>query len=240
MAWELEEYMAFPIPELILAVAVYSILAPAVIQYNPAQSYVNLASGVDNVFLILVFAAGAIFCRSFASSLSRGEAKMLLSYPVKRQQLFWSKFLTLFLVFLAVYVGVFSSQVYLQSLGLLEPMFYVSLAMLVLQLLFVCAVATAFSLVVKNEAVSVLGAVLLLFGLESTGGSTSVLACAGRFNIVFVYLAQSIHGTLPSGLGFQSAPAYADVVTSVWVSTVGSALLLAFSYFYFTRFMEID
>jgi len=240
IAFELEEYMAFPIPEMLVLIAVYSILSPPLIEYSPAGSYVNLVAGVENVFLFLIFASGAIFCRSFAGSLAKGETKLLLSYPVERKRLFISKFTALFTIFLIVYLAVFSIQVYLQVLSPFEPLFYISLSSIVLQLLLVCTITTAFSLLVRNEIIAILGSILLLFGLESLAGSTSILSSAGRFRTVFAYFSQSTHGSLPSGIGFLTVPSTLTAICAILIPIAISAVLLCFSYAYYTKKMEID
>ena len=240
IAWELEEYMGFPILEVLIIIAICTVLSPAIIETSPALSYSNLVSGIQIVFLFIIFVVGALFCHSFAGSISKGETKLLLSYPVLRGKLFLSKFIALFTVFFAVYAGVFVLQIYLLALNPLEPMFYASLLFVALQLLLVCAISTALSVITKNEMLSILVSALLLFGIENIAARISLVSFTGRFTTSFAFASQQIHGVLPSGVMLTSAPTMADAALSIFATIGVSVLLLALSYVYFTRKMEID
>lgn len=238
MRWELEEYTSFPMLEILILVAVYSILTMPIGEILSVKSYSNLHWGIQTVFLFLIFGVGAVFSRSFSGSFAKGETKLLLSYPVKRWQLFLSKFTALFLVLLAVYGAVFFAQVYLLSLSLFEPMLYVSLLGLLLQLVLFSAVTIVLSLTVKNEIISILASILLLYGLESMSSGGSYWSSTGRFKILFGYFGILTHGELPSGL--MTIPSLEDAVAAVSIPLGLSAILLILSLLYFTRVMEID
>lgn len=240
IAWELEEYMAFPILEIIIVIAVCTVLSPTIIETSPALSYSNLLSGTQTIFLFLIFVAGVLFCHSYAGSISKGETKVLLSYPVQRGHLFLSKFIVLFTVLFAVYAGVFALQIYLLALNPFEPLFYVSLLFVALQLLLVCAISTALSVITKNEMLSILVSALLLFGLENVATRISLVSFTGRFTTGFAFVSQQVHGVLPPGAEFSAAPTASDALLSLFVSIGISVFLFVFSYVYYTRKMEID
>lgn len=240
ITWELEEYMAFPILELLIFIAICTILSPTIIETSPALSYSNLLSGIQTVFLFLIFVAGAIFCHSYAGSISKGETKMILSYPVRRGYLFLSKFTALFTVLFAVYASVFAAQIYLLALNPFEPLFYASLLFVALQLLLVCAISTTLSIITKNEMLSILVSALLLFGLENIAARISVVSFTGRFTTGFAFVSQQVHGVLPSGIGLTSAPTIGDTLLGVFVTIGMSFFLFVLSYMYYTRKMEID
>jgi ABC-type transport system involved in multi-copper enzyme maturation permease subunit len=233
LIWELEECFAFPMLEVILIIAIFTVLTPAIIEVSSASSYYNLTSGIQPIFLFLIFITGVLFCHSYAGSISRGETKMVLSYPVQRSKLFLAKFIALFTVLSIVYVGVFALQIPLLALDPFELMFYASFLLVLLQLFLVCTISTALSVVTKNEVLSILASALLLFGIESVASSESLVTFTGRFTSGFTFVRQSVYG------GLSSAP-LTDGLFSVFAVGGISVLLLVFSYVYFTRKMEID
>jgi ABC-type transport system involved in multi-copper enzyme maturation permease subunit len=238
MKWELEEYLSFPAIEIIIAVAIYSILTLPPLEFFTNKTYSNLHWGIQNVFLYLIFVVSAIFALSFSGSYVKKETKLLLSYPVKRWQLFLSKFSALFLTVFVVYSAVFSLQVYLQLLSPFEPMFFVTLLGLFLQMLLFCSIATSLSLIIKSEIISILASILLLYGLEGILSPGSYWSYTGRFKFIFGYFGVITHGELPSGL--MNNPTIENVAISVVIPLVISSFLLISSLFYYTRIMEID
>ncbi len=232
LVWELEECFAFPMLEVILVIAVLTVLTPTILEVSPASSYVNLTSGIQPIFLFLIFITGVLFCHSYAGGISRGETKMVLSYPVQRSKLFLSKFIALFAVLSIVYVGVFALQIPLLTLNPFEPMFYASVLLVLLQLSLVCTLSTALSIVTKNEVLSILASALVLFGIESIASSDSIVSFTGRFTTGFTFARQYVYGGL-------SAPLI-DGLFSVFVVAGISVLLFVFCFVYFTRKMEID
>jgi ABC-type transport system involved in multi-copper enzyme maturation permease subunit len=162
-----------------------------------------------------------------------------LSYPVKRWHLFLSKFLAMFFTFIAVFFAAFSLHIYLGVLGLFEPMFYVGLFVLFLQILLVSAVTVAISLITKREAVSILLSVLLLLGIDNIVGDSSFLSSGGRLRFIFAYLGRLILGEPPFTLESLVVTAD-DIFMTISVPLFVSAFLLIMSFVYFTRFMEVD
>jgi len=233
LIWELEECFAFPMLEVILIIAIVTVLTPAIIEFSSASSYYNLTSGIQPIFLFIIFVTGVLFCHSYAGGISRGETKMVLSYPVQRSKLFLAKFIALFTVLSIVYIGVFALQVPLLALNPFEPMFYASLLLVLLQLFLVCTISTILSVVTKNEVLSILASALLLFGVESVASSGSLVTFTGRFTSGFTFVRQYVYG------GLSSTPLI-DGLFSVFAVGAVSVLLFVLSYVYFTRKMEID
>jgi ABC-type transport system involved in multi-copper enzyme maturation permease subunit len=233
LIWELEETFAFPMLEVIVVIAIFTVLTPTIIEFSSASSYYNLTSGIQPIFVFLIFITGVLFCHSYAGGISRGETKMVLSYPVQRSKLFAAKFIALFTVLAIVYIGVFALQVPLLALNPFEPMFYASFLLVLLQLLLVCTIATVLSVVTKNEVISILASALLLFGIESVASSESLVTFTGRFTSGFKFARQYLQG------GSSSTPLTDGLFSVIAVAAV-SVLLLVFSYVYFTRKMEID
>ncbi|MEM1673366.1 MAG: ABC transporter permease [Candidatus Bathyarchaeia archaeon] len=230
--WELEENWSFPILEIVISAAIFSILNQPITHLEFETRYRNLISNMGITHLILILIVGAVFSRSFAGSLSRGEIKTLLSYPIKRWILFLSKFYTNFIVIFAVYVAVFSLHIPLLALSPFEPIFYVLLTSLLLHLMLLCAVAIFLSLMIKNEIISFLASILLPLGLEVIAGNDKFLSFYGRFELFFNYFEQLTRGRLPE-IAFQ------DVVLVISLPIFISVLLFTLSFIYFSN-MQVD
>jgi len=236
--WELEENLSLPVIVFLIVSAIVSTLVQPVTSIHPELNFVNLYHGSDTLFLFLTFIACALLSRSFAGSLGNGETKVLLSYPVKRWQLFVSKFAAMFLVVFFIYGTAYSIHLYLDSLSLLEPMFYLTLFVFLLQLMFVCAVTMAISLVVKNEIMSLLASILLLLGFDNIVGNHSLLSTQGRFMALFGYFGELTHGIKPFGDNF--VVTVDDVLLAILGPVLIFAVLIVLSFVYFIRVMEVD
>lgn len=236
--WEVEEHLGFPMLELLIGSALIGFLCQYDIQLGATNTYEGLAIGTSTLFLFLTIGSAVVFARSFAGSLGRGEAKMLLSYPVKRGELFLAKFTVIFLVSAAVFGSVFSLCIYLYSLNPFDPMFLVSVFSLILQLMVVCGVTVAVSMLLKNDLSAILASVLLLLGVNSMAGS--YYSAEGRFLYIFAYFSYTIHGTIPNIITLTSPPTILEVSTAIAVPIVVFVVLLAGSFVYFTRVMEVD
>lgn len=239
--WEFQEYLSPPVLEFVIISAMASVLIYGMQTSLFSHQYPMLYFGPRNMFAFLTLAVSVVFSRSFSGSFTRGEVKMLLSYPIERRQLMFSKIVVLFVTVFAVYSVVFSLNIYLLSLDIFEPLFYVSLLALLIQLMLTSTIAITISVLLRNEVVSVLASILLLFGIDSVsadiGGSLSLLSSNKRFGYLFGYVGQLTHGSNPIG----SEVIAADTVTLAILIPVGISIsLLVLLYWYFTRFMEVD
>lgn len=235
--WELQEFLNFPMLEILVIVIIYSVLKAPSPEISISDGYSNLRFGLQDIFFFMIFAAAIFISRSFGASISKGEIKTLLSYPLKRWQVFSSKFAAIYFVLLCIYTAVFSVQIYLLKLSIFEPMFYVSVLGFGLQLLLMCSVTTVIVLVVKNEVISSFASVLLLYGLENIVSPMSVSSYRGRFDILFGFLGVVTRGRLPVPMILEYT--LSDALLAVFVPLGISALLLFFAVTYFVR-MEID
>jgi ABC-type transport system involved in multi-copper enzyme maturation permease subunit len=237
MRWELEENLSLPL----LAFLVASAIIATMVNYrfgSPYREYTRLYYSSGTVLLISSLVAGAFFARSFAGSISRGTTKIMLSYPIKRSQLFLSKFTALFLVISVIYVPVFSLHVYIDGLAAFGPMILLSLLGIFLHLMLTCSVAVGISMVTKSEVVSILATVLLLFGLDSVLGYRDILTAQGRLFYLFQYYGNELYGKLPfEAWGEVTAN---ETLLAVLAPIVIFVVLIAGSFVYFTRFMEVD
>lgn len=235
--WELEEYLSLPVLAFLIASAIIAVL----IQPGhslPHPQYANLHYGSGTVLLILTMVAGAFFARSYAGSLGRGEIKLMLSYPIKRWQLFLSKFTAMFLTIFIIYTIAFSLHIYLDGLSLFEPMFFLSLFSFLLQLMLACSIAIAVSMVTRSEIMSILAAVLLLLGVDNVVGTQSYLSAQGREFHIFQYFGKRIYGSCP--FGDNNVVTATDVSIAILFPIAVFSVLISLSFLYFTRFMEVD
>lgn len=236
MRWELEEYLSLPLLAFLVASAIIATLS--YIYFSPPSPYYNLFYGSATVLLILALVAGAFFARSYAGSIGRGETKLMLSYPVKRSELFLSKFTALFLVVFVIYVPVYYLHVYIDGIAAFDPLVFLTLLGLLLELMLASSVAVGISMATKNEIMSILATVLLLFGLDSILGYNNLLSAQGRVYHLLQYFGEQLHGTLPVPSNFGVTAN--DTLLAVLVPIVAFFVLFGGSYVYFTRVMEVD
>jgi len=236
MRWEIEEYLSLPLLAFLAASAVIATLSYT--YFSAPSPYYNLFWGSGTVLLILALVAGAFFARSYAGSIGRGETKLMLSYPVKRSALFLSKFTTLFLVVFVIYIPVYYLHVYIDGIAAFDPLVFLALFGLLLELMLACSVAIGISIVTKSEIMSILATVLLLFGLDSILGWNNVLSAQGRVYYLLQYFGEQLHGTLPipSTYGVTAD----GTLLAVLLPIIVFAVLIGGSYLYFTRVMEVD
>lgn len=235
---EFEEYWDFPILEIVLLATMFALLNSPI-----ADLHLSLRMYIP-VFLIMI--VGVIIPRSFAGSLRNREIVVLLSYPLKRWSIFLSKFLVNYLMLSAIFSFVVFLDVPLLGLSPLNPEIYVAILILCIQLLFLCAVATAISLTVKNEVISVFVFILLFFGLEFSlvafEPPYKYLTLAEGSNVIFTYLTDLI--TRASRPPFLSPPSskftFQDFTLAFASPLLTSAILLIAAFIYFQWIMQID
>ncbi|HDQ06928.1 MAG TPA: hypothetical protein ENN36_09470 [Candidatus Bathyarchaeota archaeon] len=233
IVWEFEQFLNFPILEFLIASTLFLVLFQPITNHNFFTIWENLNRGNSFLVIFMIFIVCAVFSRSFAGTLDRGEIKMLLSYPIKRWELFSAKFITQFFVLSAIIFVIFSFNIPLMGLNPFNPMLYASLLGLLLHLLVVCSVTTTVSLLIKKETITILVSAIPLFGLETIGGRDSFFTGIGRSNLIFDFFKQSI------AIGSESV-AFGDFVLAVAFPIVISAFLLLISLIYFSFIMEVD
>lgn len=236
MRWELEEYLSLPLLAFLAASAIIATLSYTA--FGDPTTYSSLFWGSGTVLLILALVAGAFFARSYAGSIGRGETKLMLSYPIKRSQLFLSKLAALFTVIFAIYIPVYYLHFYLDGLAAFDPMIFLTLFGLLLELMLSCSVAVGISMVTKSEIMSILPTVLLLFGIDNILGSRHILSAQGRVFYLLQYFGEQLHGT-PPFLGDPAVTAN-DTLLAVLVPIAVFVVLIGASFVYFTRYLEVD
>jgi ABC-type transport system involved in multi-copper enzyme maturation permease subunit len=237
--WELEGNLTLPFLSLIIASAIIAVLSQQNVYPDP-MSYINLYSGAINITFFLTFVACILFSHSFAGSFGRGELKRMLSYPVKRWQVFLSKVMALNIILFSVYTVVYALNFYLNPIGLLEPLFYVSLFVMFLQLLLVSAVSVCVSMITKSELISILATFLLFLGLDNALDYNSifysVFSSAGRLRYIFGYFEQITRDSW----FFVDPITLEQASVSMIIPFVIAVVVLLASFIYFTRKLEVD
>ncbi len=216
---EIEEYWRFPIFELVLFTAVLILLNYETILSTTSLDY--------NTPILLVLIVGVVVPRSFAGSINSGETTVLLSYPVKRGSLFAAKFLVNFLLIFALFAFADSLYIPLIASGLQQPL--VNTLMLFVQILFLCATATAVSFLIKNETISAFAFILTFLGLEF-----SLTSAPPPYKYFTLEMGSSVIRTYPGLYTFQ------DFAVALILPLVLSGILLLATFVYFRWIMQID
>ncbi len=236
--WEIENSLNLPVLALIVASAILAVLVQSTTISNLSHNYSDLTNGADTIFLILTLVTCTLFSHSFAGSFGRGDLKRMLSYPVKRWQIFISKVFALNLIIFGIYASAYAMNLYINAISLLEPLFYVSLFTIFLQLLFVCAVSVGISMIAKSELISIVVSFLLIFGLDNSFSFGRNFTSIGRFSNIFGYFEQITH---PGGLGVSRIPVtFEEFTGSIVFPLLTAVVVLGIVFVYFTRKMEVD
>jgi len=235
--WEIENLLNLPVLALIVASAILAVLVQSTSITGFTHNYGDLSTGARTIFLILTFVTCTLFSHSFAGSFGRGDLKRMLSYPVKRWQIFISKVFALNLIIFGIYASAYAMNLYINAICLIEPMFYVSLFTIFLQLLFVSAVSVGVSMIAKSELVSIVVSFLLIFGLDNSFNS-SIFSSNGRFTNIFGYFEQITHpGSHSVSL---VPPTFEEFTGSILFPLLSAVVVLVVVFVYFTRKMEVD
>jgi ABC-type transport system involved in multi-copper enzyme maturation permease subunit len=235
MVLEFEGYWSFPVLELVLFAGLLSILNASI---SPLNRYTELNRGIYGLgILFQILIIGILVPRSFAGSLSRREIAVLLSYPVNRWAVLSSKILTSFLTFFAVLALAILIDIPLMSLSFFEPAPYILMAVVAIQVLFLCTLAMFISLMLKSEIVSIFVFLLLMLGLEfnpmASSGAFSYLTQIRSNNVMFQYLTSIFYNQ-------NSQFTFRDFGTALGFPLLASLLLITFSFIYFQKMMQID
>ncbi|MDR2699809.1 MAG: ABC transporter permease [Nitrososphaerota archaeon] len=237
--WEIENCLNLATISLIVASAIIAVLIQSATYQGLFNSYIPLYHGTNIIFLILTLVVGTLFSHSFAGSFGNGELKRLLSYPVKRWQVFLSKVISLNLIIFSVYASAYALNFYLNPISLVEPLFYMSLFAMFLQLLFVCSVSVGISMLTKNELISIIASFLLFLGLDNAFGIYSVFSSDGRFRYIFGYFEQITHPG-HSMVSPRVPITFEQFTNSILFPLLVATVVLVTIFIYFTRKMEVD
>jgi len=232
---EFEGYWSFPVFELVLFAGFFSILnQPAM---TTTFGYRNLNRGIDGIGILLqILIVGVIVPRSFAGSFSRREIVVLLSYPIKRSTLLLSKIAAGYLPMLAVLSSAILVAVPISGLSFFEAAPYALILTSSIQLLFLFSIAMFVSIFLKNELVSVLGFLLLMFGIEFnpvTLFGTFTLTQIRNNDILYQYLTATLYGA-------SGAYSFDQFISTLAITLFISLALIALAFVYYIRVMQVD
>ncbi|MBN2261103.1 MAG: ABC transporter permease subunit [Clostridiales bacterium] len=238
LRWEFEEHYSLPILVFLISSAIILVLAQSNLNIHPERNFINLYNKSGSIFFILTIIGSAFFSRTFAGSIEKGKLKLLLSYPIKRWQLFFSKFSAMFIPLFIIYGTAFSINIYLDHLRPLEPLFFLSLFAFLLHLMVVSSVSISLSMVIKNEILSMMASILLIIGIENLFSIPNFFSTEGRLTYQFQYFGELSHNIKPFGDDFIVTSG--DVIVTFLIPILIFSSLFVLSFIYFKRFMEID
>ncbi|MDR2719292.1 MAG: ABC transporter permease [Nitrososphaerota archaeon] len=235
--WEIENNLNLPSLALIVASAIIAVLVQSATTAKFTHSYTDLYIDTSTI-LILTLVTCTLFSHSFAGSFGKGDLKRTLSYPVKRWQVFLSKTIAINLIIFSIYASAYAMNLYINAANLLEPMFYVPLFAMYLQLLFACAISVGISMITKNELISLITSFLLLLGLDNTFNFNSIFTSGARFRFIFGYFEQIFHSGAHS---ISDIPITFEQFTgSILFPLLTSTVVMIVAFIYFTRKLEVD
>ena len=241
MTLELEAYWSFPVFELVLFTSLLSILNRPFQPFSSHEFNVPLLNdGIYGLGILLqILIIGVLIPRSFAGSINRRETNVILSYPVKRKTLLASKILTNFLLFFGLLsLGVLINT-YLLGLSYFELAPYVLIAIIGIQVLFLCGLSIFISLLLKNEVISIFAFLLIMLGLEfnpmAMSGFASNLTQIRSNDVMFQYLVGVLYGKNP---GYTYT--FQDFSTALGFPLLIGLLLIVASFIYFQWVLQID
>jgi ABC-type transport system involved in multi-copper enzyme maturation permease subunit len=183
--WELEKTFTFPILAIITAV-VLSILStgfgggfrgssqmPSLFELQSSFAS-TLTSGMSTqaagTFMFSVIIISALTANSLSRDVSIGYMRVLLSYPIGRMKLFFSKILVLLFVpfFFFAFSTLFAPALIYPYLFLSMPSSDVAylLAVLLCQMLFIFAISMSTSLFIRQPIMAFLASVVTLIGIQ--------------------------------------------------------------------------
>ncbi len=215
---EFEEYWRFPIFELVLLAAMLVLL-----NYETNATY----SLTTNSRFLLIMIVGVVVPRSLAGSINSGETTVYLSYPVKRGNLLAAKFLVNFVLIFGLFT--FAASLYIPLIDYSLQGALMNAFILFVQILFLCAAATAMSFLIKNETISAFAFILAFFGLEF-----SVASAQAPYKYFSFQMGADVIRYYPLRFTFQ------DLAAALILPLLLSGIFLLITFVYFRWIMQID
>ena len=249
--WEFEESFSFPVFEILIFVAVLFLIGFASQSMCPYRISISVPEMSLNEYLeyslsgcafISMFFTGFLFARNVAGKFSNREMKTLLSYPVKRRDLFLSKFFANFIVLYLLFGSVLVFDAVLAGFSVFSPLVGFTLFSLLIGLMFLCSVSMTISLLIKNEALSFFGVFFLIYGLEyyvsglKKPYNTCFSVSQGSVNIA-AYLLRLYYSGKASLFSYITFKMFLlSLVFQISIIVV----LMVVSFIYFVYFLEVD
>jgi hypothetical protein len=127
---------------------------------------------------------------------------------------------------------------YIGGLTAYLPMVFLAGFSLLLQLMLICSVAITVSMVTKSEIMSILSAIMLISGIDTIAGYSSLLSAHGRLFNILQHFGNQLYGMYP--FGDNQIVTANEVGIAILVPLTVFAILTVGSFLYFTRYMEVD
>ncbi len=239
ISWEIEENLSFPIPEFIIFISiVFSLLVS-----NPAINFTVsdfLMFFNGSAYPILISVA-LLYAKSYGEPISNGKIKLLLSYPVRRREVFFAKYLTNFIFLLLTFGSILFFNAYLTQIDTFSVIL-ISFAALVIVIFLLSTVATFISLAIKSNALSAITIFAIFFGIDSIARSLDK-----PYNIIFSLtqggynIAKYIISQQNVGLQLLGKEISESVFMTILALNTGIAITaFIVSFVYFVYFLEVD
>jgi len=249
MSWEIRDNWAFPILEIIIALAIVQTL-PHITLYHDYYSTGMSLGGIwtaffTKTFFVLVLSTAIVFGRSFGESIEKRKLVVLLSYPVSRARLFLAKYLTnllmLFLVFGSALL-VEGTSLFLFD-GVVPPVAWgFTFLILLFEVFFMGSLMTFLTLATRRFGLPVLVFLVYMFGVQYWIYPNDMPLSALRLDVMTwrsaYYLETWYHNTLGrghSGTDFTDA----NFVTAL-TFMLGCGLVLFLVSLIIMRRMDLD
>ncbi len=250
LMWELKNLSRFPLPEALLALFVYVFFMPRPggfsfsthlegldwLSFNRTIAFHTTygAARISSVAYLPMGIFASVFATlSFAYEIENGLLKVYLSHPISRAGVFLSKFLSCFFL---IYTTLSTSLLAYAFLKIPEntPYFVLSADLVVrmlflaaLECFFVISLAVSFSIFSEKASVSLIGSFVMIYVLQLVSGSVGLS-----------YLPPTSFREQASMLFLSIPPQFSDLL-DLAVAPMTSALLVVFSYVYFSRRLEM-
>jgi hypothetical protein len=255
LMWELRNIVRFPIIELLIILLTFQVMSSAIIGARTISiAYVSflglpqdemlsalmtvIAQGLTGAFISTSFIGTVSATMLFAYQSETGLTKFHLSLPIKRTHYFLAKLLACVLVpfLMLVAVGCIA-EIFINPISLLyffsAPTILAEGLLLVGEMVFfVVAVSITISIFTHNTAVSFIGSLAMLYGLQLVDGIYGLPLLPptsldqGLFFFLFRY---GYWNTYPSWQG----------LSILLLTPLLSVALLTVSYFYYSRRLNL-
>gem|GEM_PF-2411375 len=233
ISWEIKENWRFPMIEVNLFFLILPSLAVAS-SFSPLPG-TSLIQQTNMLLLLSQFLSAIIFSRSIAGGLSRGEFKLLLTYPITRNNLIFTKLVVDTLIPFVIMTFVNAIGTYLSGAGLSAPFWLAELISLI-AVTYIGGMTILIGLLLKSESTTMLVVLMIIFATEfatsSLPQSVQFVSVGGTWHALSSFIGP--YGlVLHTNLGQQAALGVVEKIAVIF-ATVASSL------FYSNRFMELD
>jgi len=254
-SWEAKRILRFPLLEIYLVLVmltvvtemsyvsytissgsapIVSTLSDRLVSLWEAKTFDIVRLCTPNLFIMFILTGSTLVGNFMAKEIENGTTKLLISHPISRSQVFLSKYLVLFFT-----LAIVPSIVILLAIFMLDPRFPIQLlhtkteilalvALMFMISFYVTSVSVACSILSKNVALAMLGAIGILLVLNIISNNYTFLPGRSLYNIYSILIGGDVY--------------YSNIektVAMAFMPTVG-LILTTISYYVFSRRMEFS